>query len=213
MSGSLPPGLQGTLFRAGPSRPWGSDEAGEEGERAGALHAVEIRDGRAVSYVRQESDADASVFWHAGSVLALPESGIPAQYSRFLEPKEFAGGLTVPIASHVHRLASDGGRVLFGVDDGRDESGGAVADGDGILLRIGEWDSAGALRSAQSVELERATWQHDIGVTAGHLVFIESPTTRLLTGQEGASAAVPFGWVPGAEGWMGVLPRGGDGSA
>ena len=99
-------------------------------------------------------------------MLALPEAGIPSQYSRFLEPQEFAGGLTVPIASHVHRLAADGGRVLFGVDDGSDESGGAVDDGDGIFLRIGEWDAAGALRSAQSVELERATWQHDIGVTA-----------------------------------------------
>ena len=62
MSGSLPPDLQGTLFRAGPAWPWG---AGEEGQAAGALHAVELRDGRAVSYVRQESDADASVFWHA----------------------------------------------------------------------------------------------------------------------------------------------------
>ena len=64
--------------------------------------------------------ADAGVFWHADSVLALPETGIPSQYSRFLEPEEFGGGLTVPIASHVHRLASDGGRVLFGVEGGVD---------------------------------------------------------------------------------------------
>ena len=154
---------------------------GGDDELAGALHAVEFRDGRAVSYVRQESEADASVFWHGGSVLALPEAGIPSQYSRFLEPEEFAGGLTVPIASHVHRLAADGGRVLFGVDDGAGD-GGEVDDGEGIFLRIGEWDAAGALRSAQSVELERATWQHDIGVTADHLVFIESPTTRLPAG-------------------------------
>lgn len=233
MSGSLPPDLQGTLFRVGPARPWGSAHGagtfadggggdgdgggggggGGGGENAGALHAVELRDGKAVWYLRQESDADAGVLWHAGSVLALPEAGIPSQYSRFLEPEEFAGGLTVPIASHVHRLASDGGRVLFGVDDGSDGSAGGVAEGEGIFLRIGEWDAAGALRSAQSVELERATWQHDIGVTARHVVFVESPTTRLLTGQEGASDRVPFGWVPGAEGWMGVVPRGGDGSA
>jgi carotenoid cleavage dioxygenase-like enzyme len=206
MSGSLPPDLQGTLFRAGPVRPWGSDDAREEGARAGALHAVEIRDGRAVSYVRQESDADASVFWHAGSVLALPESGIPSQYSRFLQPKEFAGGLTVPIASHVHRLAADGGRILFGVDDGAVD--GDVAEGEGIFLRLGEWDAAGALRSARSVELERATWQHDIGVTTQHVVFMESPTTG-LPADHGRSPAVPFGWVPGAEGWVGVVPRGG----
>jgi carotenoid cleavage dioxygenase-like enzyme len=218
MSGSLPPDLQGTLVRAGPAWPWGSMNgagvAGVDGvdgvdESAGALHAVEFRDGRAVSYVRQESEADASVFWHGGSVLALPEAGIPLQYSRLLEPEEFAGGLTVPIASHVHRLAADGGRVLFAVDDGTAD-GGEVDDGEGIFLRIGEWDAAGALRSAQSVELERATWQHDIAVTAKHVVFIESPTTRLEPGR-GGSPAVPYGWVPGAEGWVGVLSRGGSG--
>ncbi|HEX4127259.1 MAG TPA: carotenoid oxygenase family protein, partial [Acidimicrobiales bacterium] len=203
MTGSLPPDLQGTLFRAGPARPWGSDDPGEGDERAGALHAVEIRDGRAVSYVRQESDADATVFWHAGSVLALSESGIPSQYSRLLEPKEFAGGLTVPIASHVHRLAADGGRILFGVDDGAVD-GGEIADGGGIFLRLGEWDAAGALRSARSVELERATWQHDIGVTTEHVVFLESPTTG-LPADHGGSPAVPFGSVPGAEGWIGVV--------
>ncbi len=75
---------------------------------------MELRDGRAVSSLRRDSEADAGVFWHAGSVLALPESGLPSQYSRLLDPEEFAGGLTVPIASHVHRRASDGGRVLFG---------------------------------------------------------------------------------------------------
>ena len=217
MSGTLPPDLQGTLFRVGPARPWAAEggragerepnDEGEGAEEAGALHAVELRDGRAVWYLREPSDADAGVFWHAGSVLALPEAGIPSQYSRFLQPEEFAGGLTVPIASHVHRLASDGGRVLFGVDDGSDDED----DGEGIFLRIGEWDALGSLRSAQSVELERATWQHDIGVTAGHVVFIESPTTR-VGGGVGGDHGAPFGWVPGAEGWLGVVPRGGDSS-
>jgi carotenoid cleavage dioxygenase len=105
-------------------------------------------------------------------------------------------------------LAADGRRVLFGVDDGvGDVRGGErEEDAEGILLRIGEWDASGALRSAQAVELERATWQHDIGVTAEHVVFIESPTTRIVAGH-GAGSAVPFGWVPGAEGWLGVVPR------
>jgi len=178
----------------------------------GALHAIELRDGKAVSYLRRESEADAGVFWHAGSVLALPESGLPLRYSRFLEPEEFAGALTVPIASHVHRVAADGSRVLFAVDDGfgrAAQTGAAKPEPEGIWLRIGEWEATGGLRSAQSVELERATWQHDIGVTANHVVFIESPTTRLAQAGE---SAVPFGWVPGSEGWMGVVRRGGDGS-
>ncbi len=224
MEGALPPDLQGTLFRVGPGRvgvgsrvgpgvgPSGGVEGGVEHaqgahakEPRGAIHAVELREGRAVSYLRRESDADAGVFWHAGSLLALPEAGIPSQYSRFLEPQEFAGGLTVPIASHAHRVASDGSRVLFAVEaDGTDESDREA----GVWLRMGEWDAGGGLRSARSVELERATWQHDIGVTTNHVVFIESPTTRLA---DASGSAVPFGWVPGAEGWIGITRRGGDG--
>ena len=215
MEGALPPDLQGTLFRVGPSRPGGGGGGaggdvgpGEGGVGVGGsrLHSVELRDGRAVSYLRRDSRADAGVFWHADSLLALPETGLPSQYDRFLEPREFAGGLTVPIASHVHRVAADGGRVLFSVvDDGSDTPGGE----EGIRLRIGEWDASGGLRTAQAVELERATWQHDIGVTSAHVVFIESPTARLA---DAGSAAVPFGWVPGAEGWVGIVRRGGDGS-
>lgn len=228
MEGSLPPDLQGTLFRIGPGTvPGGGDggggpdgpgdvDLGAAPQPRGAIHAVELRDGRAVSYLRRKSDADAGVFWHAESVLALPEAGLPSQYSRFLEPEEFAGGLTVPIASHVHRVATDGGRVLFAVDDGVDRradgsgtgAGAAVDESEGIWLRIGEWEADGGLRAAQSVALERATWQHDIGVTADHVVFIESPTTRLAAA---SGSAVPFGWVPGAEGWIGVVRRGGDG--
>ncbi len=242
MEGALPPDLQGTLFRAGPRPSWadvglvlGDESEGGAGQVAGmgldfepepepgpvtsgsggrgALHAIELRDGRAVSYLWHDSDAYANVFWHAGAVLALPEAGLPSQYSRLLEPEEFAGGLTVPIASHAHRVGVDGGRVLFSVDDGGQRDGKTEAEAEPeepVWLRIGEWDAAGALRTAQSVELERATWQHDVGVTAGHVVFIESPTTRLA---DPLGAQVPFGWAPGAEGWLGVVARGGDGSS
>src|SRR5579859_7778523 len=103
------------------ARPDGdTPSAGEHVEAAppvGALHAVEIRDGRAVTYRWNESAADATVFWHAGAVLALSETGLPSQYSRLLEPEEFAGALSVPVASHVHRVAPEGNRVLFAVDD------------------------------------------------------------------------------------------------
>ena len=103
MEGSLPPDLQGTFFRIGPGAGpagGGSGDGGSSGDGhgelpagtmrrpRGALHAVELRDGKAVSYLRRESDADAGVFWHGGSVLALPEAGLPSQYSRLLEPEE-----------------------------------------------------------------------------------------------------------------------------
>jgi carotenoid cleavage dioxygenase len=239
MEGALPPDLEGTLLRIGPRSPWaqrspepldapdGTAGAGpaaatdagddrhltEPGLPAGALHAVEFRDGKAVTYRWNESEADASVFWHAGSVLALSETGLPSRYSRLLEPLEFGGSLSVPIASHVHRVASDGTRVLFAVDDrGRTEaSSPELPEGqpEGIWLRIGEWAPGGALQRAQAVELERSTWQHDVAVTERHVVFIESPTTRL---HDPGGRTVPFGWVPGAEGWLGVVPRDGDGT-
>lgn len=179
----------------------------------GALHAVELREGRGVSYLRRASDADAGVFWHAGSLLALPEAGLPSQYSRFLDRETFRGGVTVPIASHTHRVSAEGNRVLFAVDDGSGLGGAEdpTLEPEDVFLRIGEWDRGGELCAAQSIELERATWQHDVGVTEAHVVFIESPTARVATGP-GAASAVPFGWVPGAEGWLGLVPRGGDGT-
>lgn len=224
MEGSLPPDLQGTFVRVGPGGATFEDGAPS---LPGALHAIELRDGAAVSYLSRESEADAGVFWHAGSVLALPETGLPLRYSRLLEAQVFGGNLKVPIGSHTHRVESDGCRVLFSVEDRSDVdagtgtgtgtgTGGGGGGGpespergdEGIWLLIGEWDAVGALRSSQAVTLERATWQHDFAVTDGHVVFIESPTARV----PGLDEAVPFGWRLGAEGWAGVAKRGGDGT-
>jgi carotenoid cleavage dioxygenase-like enzyme len=228
IDGVLPPDLQGTLIRIGPGSPAGRAEdeaqveqadtsadaraaAGAGALHAGALHAIEIRDGAAVSYLTGPSSANANVFWHAGKVLALAESGLPRQFSRLLTPEEFEGGLRVPIASHVRRDAATGGRVLFGVERGTESAS--------PFLRIGEWDAAGALVRHREVELERATWQHDIGVTADHIVFIESPTefSEALYGYDhdpdqdeaewNPEVPVPFRWDPGAPGWVGVLDR------
>jgi carotenoid cleavage dioxygenase len=236
IDGVLPPDLQGTLIRIGPGADYGIAPAGgdPEGEgsggwrggwpggdtggsggsgdvppASGALHAIELRDGKAISYVTSPSTANANVFWHAGQVLALAESGLPQQFSRLLEPEEFDGGLSVPIASHVHRDATTGGRLLFGLESGTETAS--------PFLRLGEWDASGALTHRMEVELERATWQHDIGVTARHIVFIESPTeySEGLGGEDPEdqiAVAVPYRWTPGAQGWVGVLDRDGDGS-
>jgi len=53
IDGVLPPDLAGTLVRIGPG----------PGAVGGALHAVELRDGTAVSYLTRPSSADANVFW------------------------------------------------------------------------------------------------------------------------------------------------------
>ncbi len=96
-----------------------------------------------------ESDADAGVFWHAGSVLALPETGLPSQYS---PPARTAGVRGRAVGAH--RVArppggADGCRVLFAVDDGgpTDHRPRPGEELDGIWLRVGEWDAPAALRA------------------------------------------------------------------
>jgi carotenoid cleavage dioxygenase-like enzyme len=189
IDGVLPPDLQGTLVRAGPG----------SGQGGGALHALELRDGAAVSYRSADTSADATVFWHAGSILALAENALPEQYSRHLGTEEFGDGLTLPIASHTHKVGDR--RVLFGLDSGAETT----------QLRAGEWDEAGGLASSLAVTLERATWQHDIGVTERHLVLVESPTEHSAA-LDDAGEPVPYSWVPGAETWVAVVARDGDGS-
>ena len=172
---------------------------------------MELRDGQAVWYRRQDSEADAGVFWHAGSVLALPESGMPSQYSRLLGARgvrrraDRADRLARAPAGRRRRAGAVRGRRRRRTEDG----GGRPKDGDGIFLRIGEWDAAGALRTAQAVELERATWQHDIGVTAEHVVFIESPTdARLAAGPGARRAPCPSAGCPGPKAGSAWCPRG-----
>jgi carotenoid cleavage dioxygenase len=63
----------------------------------------------------------------------------------------------------------------------------------------------------QAVTLERATWQHDIGVTARHLVLIESPTEPAPSLVERGDP-VPYRWLPGEPTWVAVVPRDGDGT-
>ena len=194
MDGVLPPDLQGTLVRVGPG-----------GEAAGALHAIELRDGQAVSY------ATGPVGSRRQRVLACrvaPGAGRDGPAAAVLpgssRPEEFDGGLSEPIASHVHRDSVTGGPRLVPASSRAPRSSSPV-------LRIGEWDAAGALLRAQHVALERATWQHDIGLTARHVVFMESPTEYAADlagdGDGSGAVAVPFRWTPGAEGWIGVAGR------
>ncbi len=193
IDGVLPPDLAGTFVRVGPGT-----------ESPGALHAIELRDGTAVSYLTCPAQSDANVFWHAGSLLALAESGLPERFSRFLGPETFDGAaLSPPIASHVHRDPDTGARVLFSVAPG--------AETESPALRVGEWDGTGALTHYLEVSLERASWQHDIGVTDQQLIFFESPT-ELGDDLADADVAVPYRFTPGAPSWIATVRRDGDGT-
>ena len=149
IDGVLPPDLQGTLVRVGPGA-----------EAAGALHAIELRDGTAVSYRSSPSAADANVFWHAGSVLALAEIGPAAA----VLPRARARGVRRrPHPARSPPTSTGTRRRWPGAVRGRGRHG-AVAAGPAHrgMGRSGRADAV------QGVALERATWQHDIGVTAAN---------------------------------------------
>ena len=215
MEGALPPDLQGTLFRIGPRSPWaqrsseprrrtledgrraGRAAAGPDGATGGRGGATEPGRPSAPSTPSSSATARRSRTAGAsptrtprcsgtpGSVLALPETGLPSQYSRLLEPEEFAGELSVPIASHVHRVASDGGRVLFARRRPWADRCLAVGRAGGRPARrdLAAYRGMGCQR-ARCAGRRPSSWSGPRGsttsrVTSGHVVFIESPTTRL----------------------------------
>ncbi|HUC03886.1 MAG TPA: carotenoid oxygenase family protein [Acidimicrobiales bacterium] len=204
------------------------EEEDDDANPPGAVSSIELRDGEAVAALTRSSTADHTVFWHAGSVLALPETGRPERYTRDLRAEDFSGGLTMPIAAHVHRDPALGARILFGheyLGEGEAANEGAAAGPgagagearpgsgrhDAVTLRIGEWDGTGSLWRHASLELDRATWQHDLGVSATRWIVIESPTVLSPT-LEHHGVPVPYRWAPGQPTWVAVLRRDSDGS-
>ena len=156
-----------------------------------------------MSYLSSDSEADANVFWHAGSILALAETA-----SRSNSPEGSTPRRSMAPSPSPSPPTSIGTRPRGA---GSSSASSQRPSPPSPVLRIGEWDATGALTHYQGIGLERATWQHDIGLTAGHIIFVESPTQfdqDLLDG----GAAVPYRWTPGAEGWVGVADRSGDGS-
>jgi carotenoid cleavage dioxygenase-like enzyme len=228
IEGALPPVLEGMLVRNGPNPAAVPDPdryhwfAGD-----GMVHAVEIRDGQAVSYrnrwvrTRQlsaevgtppprgpdepiDGPANTHVIWHGGRLLALVESGFPHRLSVGLETlavEDFDGSLASPMTAHPHVDPETGAMACFGYDVFGPP-----------FLRYHEIDAGGTLVHSTEIEIPRATMQHDFGVTATRVVFMDFPVVFELD-MVAAGAAIPFRWEPEAGARLGVLDRGGDGTA
>ena len=78
------------------------------------------------------------------------------------------------------------------------------------FLRYHEIDAGGELVHSTEIEIPRATMQHDFGVTATRVVFMDLPVVFELD-LVAAGAAIPFRWEPEAGARIGVLDRGGAG--
>jgi carotenoid cleavage dioxygenase-like enzyme len=225
ITGVVPPDLEGRLLRNGPNPvapP--ADPADYHWFRGdGMVHAVSLAGGRATGYrnrwVRTRSlantvatvapkgpveaidgPANTHVIRHAGTTLALVESGFPHALSPGLDRArvhDFDTALSSPMTAHPKVDPVTGELVFFGVDLFGPP-----------FVRVHVVDAAGQLTRTQDVDIPRATMMHDFGVTDTRAVLIDLPVVfDLDLVSEGLS--MPFRWMPEAGARVGVLPRDG----
>lgn len=226
VEGAIPPTLEGLLVRNGPNPVSPSDPyhwfSGD-----GMVHGIELRGGQAIAYRNRwvrtrklakqlgtpppsgpvepiDGPANTHAVWHAGRLLALLESGFPHRLSTdldTLEIEDFDGGLTSPMTAHPHIDPVTGGMAFFGYDVFGPP-----------FLRYHEADAAGSIVHSTAVEVPAATMQHDFGVTASRVAFLDLPVV-FDADQAAAGSPIPFSWSPDAGARVGILDRGDDGSA
>ena len=227
VDGVIPPDLDGRLLRNGPNpvvRPADpSDYHWFTGD--GMIHAVSLAGGKAVGYRNRwvrtrtlatkvatvppkgptepvDGPSNTHVIRHAGTTLALVESGFPLAVSDSLDRSrihDFDSTLSSPMCAHPKLDPATGKLLFFGVDVFGPP-----------YLRLHAVDPGGELVATEEVEIPRAVMMHDFGVTATRIALMDQPVVfdLSLAGRPG----LPFRWDPGAGARLGVLPRSGSGA-
>jgi carotenoid cleavage dioxygenase len=228
VTGLVPPDLDGHLLRNGPNPAvlptddtdyhwFGGD---------GMIHDVTLGGGRALGYRNRwvrtrklaaelgtaepkgptepiDGPANTHVIRHAGTTLALVESGFPHAISPDRERArvhDFDGALASPMTAHPKVDPDTGELLFFGVDVFGPP-----------FLRTHVVDKTGVLTRTEAVELPRATMIHDVGVTATRMVLLDLPVVFDLD-LAAAGRMLPYRWMPEAGARVGVLPRDGSGA-
>jgi carotenoid cleavage dioxygenase len=225
VTGVIPPDLEGRLLRNGPDPAVVPPDQSEYHWFAGdgMIHAISLAGGRATGYrnrwVRTRSlsaklgtpapsgpsepldgPANTHVIRHAGTTLALVESGFPHAISADLQRArvhDFDGGLASPMTAHPKVDPTTGELVFFGSDVFGPP-----------FLRYHVVDAKGVLVRTEEIDIPRATMLHDFGVSATRAVFLDLPVVfDLELAAEGRS--LPYRWMPEAGARVGVMPRSG----
>lgn len=225
VTGVLPTDLDGRLLRNGPNPAIvpPDDSAYHWFAGDGMVHAISLSGGRATGYRNRwvrtralaakaetppppgptepiDGTANTHVVRHAGTTLALVESGFPHALSADLARArvyDFDGRLASPMTAHPKVDPDTGELVFFGYDVfGPPFLRYHVADGKGELVRT------------EDIEIPRATMMHDFGVTATRVVFLDLPVVFDLA-LATAGRSLPFRWMPDAGARVGVMPRAG----
>ena len=227
VTGVVPPDLEGRLLRNGPNPVAPPADPADYHWFAGdgMVHAISLAGGRSTGYrnrwVRTRSlaakvatdppvgpsepidgPANTHVIRHAGTTLALVESGFPHALSPDLgraRIHDFDATLSTPMTAHPKVDPVTGELVFFGVDLFGPP-----------FLRYHVVDSTGQLTTTEALDIPRATMIHDFGLTATRAVFFDQPVVfDLSMAAEGRS--LPFRWMPEAGARVGVMPRNGRG--
>lgn len=220
--GVVPPDLEGRLLRIGPNPANAPDDDGYHWFSGdGMLHGITLDGGKAVGYRNRwvrtrklaaergtkppagpkepiDGPANTHVLRHAGTTLALVESGFPHAVSPDLERArihDFDGALASPMTAHPKVDPDTGELVFFGYDVFGPP-----------FLRYHTVDAAGVLNRTEEIEIPRATMIHDFGVTATRAVFLDLPVVFDLD-LAAAGHQLPFRWLPDAGARVGVMDR------
>ena len=190
----------------------------------GMIHAITLSEGRAEGYRNRwvrtralaakvetpppagpsepiDGPANTHVIRHAGTTLALVESGFPhavSPISSRARIHDFDGGLASPMTAHPegrsgHRRAASSSDVT---------SSGPRSSA------TTWWTGSGALVRTEAIDIPRATMIHDFGVTASRVVFLDLPILFDLDMAAGGRS-LPYRWIPEAGARIGVMPRAG----
>jgi carotenoid cleavage dioxygenase len=224
VSGVLPPDLEGRLLRNGPNPAAVASESDYHWFSGdGMVHAISLAEGQATGYRNRwvrtrklagtletpqpagptepiDGPANTHVIRHAGTTLALAETGFPHALSAGLDRArihDFDGGLASPMTAHPKVDPESGELVFFGYDVFGPP-----------FLRYHVVDAAGALTQTRAIDIPRAVMIHDFGVTASRVVFLDLPIVfdlELAT----SGRSIPFRWMPEAGSRIGVMSRAG----
>lgn len=231
VTGTLPKELNGRLLRNGPNPVLDPDPATYHwfvGD--GMLHALHLRDGKAVSYrnrwVRTDGAADAlgeprvpgadetwpmgsavsntHVVPHAGRIFALVENALPMEVAPDLTTLgrfDFGGKLRAGgMTAHPKIDAATGEMLFFGYDIFGPPH-----------LRFHVADAQGNLTRSEDIPIAGPAMVHDFAITENHVVFFDLPVVFDM--DLVAKGLFPFSWQPDTYGArVGVMPRHGAGA-
>ena len=226
VEGAIPPEINGRYLRNGPN-PIAPDPAAYHWFTGdGMLHAIELRDGKAVSYrnrwVRTDqaldllgedaipgqpddvfpvgsSAANTHVVAHAGKIFALVEVCLPTQVRPDLSTVgryDFGGTLRSAMTAHPKIDPVTGEMLFFGYDPFGPP-----------WLRFHVVDAAGELVRSEDIDLRGPSMVHDFAITERNVVFLDLPVVFDfdLVGKR----PFPAAWKPDYGARVGVMPRDG----